>query len=85
MSWDSEGFMPKNGVLETQLQSNKGKLENKFVHCAGCNELISVVSTTLYEIDNQHYCSACYTKKIVKLAVERDHFDLKQPKAVAQK
>jgi len=82
MGWDSELFLPKNGV---EPEMGREKPEAKFVRCAGCNELISVVSTTLYEIDHQHYCSECYSRRIVKSAVERDHNDLKQEKMLLQR
>ena len=86
MSWDSEFFLPQNGVLTSESGINKkDKLENKFVRCAQCNELISVVSATIYEIDDKHYCSECYSRKIINLAVERDHFDLKEEKTPLQK
>ena len=85
MAWDSEPFTPKNGVFRTESELNREKPENKSLRCAGCNELISVVSTTLYEIDNKHYCSECYSRKIVKLAVERDHNDLSQKGILAQR
>ncbi len=81
MGWDSKGFIPKNQILVNNTKTDeKPGHENKFVHCNECNELISVVSTTLYEIDHKHYCAACYSQKIINMAVERDHYDLQQEK-----
>ena len=78
MAWDSERFTPKKAVFKTGAESGPEKPEIKSLRCAGCNELISVVSTTLYEIDDRHYCSECYSRKLIKSAVERDHYDLTQ-------
>jgi hypothetical protein len=81
MGWDSESFIPRNNILVGEKKADtKTNKEKKFVRCAECNELISVVSVTLYEIDEKHYCSECYSRKITALAVERDHFDIKQKK-----
>jgi len=77
MGWDSEFFMPKNSFLVGEKEADK---EKRFVRCAECNELIGAVSVALYEIDEKRYCSGCYSRKIVALAVERDHSDLKQEK-----
>jgi len=74
---DSESFLPKNGVLQVESAQST----SHSVRCHGCNKIISTVSTTLYEIDNNHYCSECYSQKIITLAVERDHNDLKSGKA----
>ncbi len=82
MGWDTELFVPKNVVVRTEKKDEKTGQENKFVHCAECNELISVVSVTLYEIEQNHYCSECYSQKITDMAVERDHFDLKPQKEI---
>jgi hypothetical protein len=86
MVWDSEFFMPKNNILVGEKEADeKANEEKKFVRCAECNDLIGVVSITLYEIDEKHYCSGCYSRKIISLAVERDHFDMKQEKKPLQK
>ena len=79
MAWDSEFFMPKSDISMGEAD-RKAHEEKKFVRCAECDELIGAVSTTLYEIDERHYCSGCYSRKIVALAVERDHLDIKQEK-----
>ncbi len=82
MGWDSEHFKPQTNIFVNERKSDeKIGQETKFIHCAECNETISVVSRTLYEIDGKHYCSACYSQKIINLAVERDHFDLKEENA----
>jgi len=80
MGWDTELFVPQSNIVRTEKKDEKTSQENKFVHCAECNELISVVSVTLYEIEQRHYCSECYSQKIADMAVERDHFDLKPEK-----
>ncbi|HMK93844.1 MAG TPA: hypothetical protein VK536_00435 [Candidatus Limnocylindrales bacterium] len=81
MSLDNEFFMPKKNVLRDDGETGKkAGQEKRFVHCDSCNELIGAVSVTLYEIDEKHYCSDCYSRKITALAVERDHFDIKQEK-----
>lgn len=81
MGWDNEPFKPKNNIFRQEKETDeKTHHENKLVHCAECNELISMVSVTLYEIEQKHYCSECYSRKILNLAVERDHFDLKLEK-----
>ena len=86
MGWDCEFFLPKNSVFRREPESGKkSKPANRFVHCVECNELIGVVSTTLYEIEDKHYCSKCYSRKIITLAVERDHFDLKKERALLKK
>jgi hypothetical protein len=73
--------MPKNNVFGSEREAGKkANQEKKFVRCADCNGLIGVVSITLYEIDEKHYCSECYSRKIINMAVERDHFDIKQEK-----
>ena len=75
MTWDHELYMPKSGVLTTDSETHE-----KFVkRCAECNKVLSIVSRTIYEIDNKPYCSGCYSKKVNNLAVERDHDDLKEP------
>jgi hypothetical protein len=79
MGWDTELFIPKNEVVNYERKPvEKTGQENKIVRCAECNEVISVVSVTLYEIEQKHYCSECYSQKIINMAVERDHLDLKQ-------
>jgi len=78
MDWDSGFFMPQNNDSVGEKEPDKKADEEKTVHCAECNELIGAVSITLYEIDKKHYCSGCYSRKIIALAVERDHFDIKQ-------
>ena len=83
MGWDSEFFLPKNTALANEAET--GKKETKFVNCAECNKLISLVSRTLYEIDHKHYCSDCYSQKITYIAVERDHHDLNKEKKLLQK
>ena len=78
MGWDCELFVPKNNILKNEIKTDeKISEEKKFVHCAECNKLISVVSVTIYEIEEKHYCSECYSQKIINMAVERDHLDLK--------
>jgi formylmethanofuran dehydrogenase subunit E len=86
MSRDSEFFIPKHNVYRSERKAlKKVNHEKKFVRfrCVECNELIGVVSITLYEIDEKHYCSKCYSQKIINMAVERDHFDIKQEKKEA--
>ena len=81
MGLDSEFFIPKNNILLGENEADKKtNNEKKIVHCAECNELIGVVSVTLYEIDEKHYCSGCYSRRIISMAVDRDHFDIKQEK-----
>ena len=81
MVWDSEFFIPKNNISAGENEADKEtNKEKKFVRCAECNELLGAVSITLYEIDEKHYCSGCYSRKIIASAVERDHFDIKQEK-----
>ena len=82
MRWDTELFVPKSNTFRTEKRVENAGQENKFVHCAECNELISVVSVTLYEIEQKHYCSECYSKKITDMAVDRDHLDLKPGKEI---
>ncbi len=81
MSWDSKFFKQKN-VFGTQTEPSEGTAynENEFIRCSGCNQPIGTVSTTLYEIDEKHYCSGCYVRTIVNQAVERDHSDVKLEK-----
>jgi hypothetical protein len=81
MSWDREFFIPKNEILVDEKEADeKTDKEKMFARCAGCNELIGIVSVTLYEIEKKHYCSGCYSREITALAVERDHFDIDQEK-----
>jgi len=81
MGLDSEFFIPKNNILLGENEADKkANEEKKIVRCAECNELIGVVSATLYEIDQKHYCSGCYSQKIICMAVDRDHSDIKQEK-----
>jgi putative lipase involved disintegration of autophagic bodies len=82
MGWDTELFIPQSNTVRTEKKIEKTGQENKFVHCAECNELISVVSVTLYEIEQKHYCSECYSQKITDMAVKRDHLDLKPEKEI---
>lgn len=79
MGWDSEHFKPNNNIFLNEKKTDE-KLgpNNKFVRCAECNEVLGVASRTLYEIEGKNYCSECYSRKMTNLAVERDHFDLKQ-------
>lgn len=74
MGWETE-FFGINGKADKK-ESN----EKKTVKCATCNSIIGIVSTTIYEIDQKQYCSACYSQKIIKAAVERDHSDLQREK-----
>jgi hypothetical protein len=81
MGWDSEHFKPKNRISRNERKADENvSQENKAVCCVECNDLITIVSVTLYEIEEKHYCSKCYSRKIINMAVERDHFDLKQGK-----
>ncbi|MGA3291191.1 MAG: LIM domain-containing protein [Candidatus Bathyarchaeia archaeon] len=82
MGWDSEFFTHKKEVFGNQKEPGGiiAKGENKFRRCSGCNQPIGTVSTTLYEIDEKHYCSECYFRMIVNQAVERDHSDIKLKK-----
>ena len=82
MGWDSKFFKQKKNVFGAQTEPSEGTAykENKFIHCSGCNQPIGTVSTTLYEIDEKHYCSECYFRTIVNQAVERDHSDIKLEK-----
>jgi hypothetical protein len=81
MGWDCELFKPKNNNSKDEKEvDEKTTPEKKFVHCTECNDFISVVSVTLYEIEQKHYCSECYSQKIINMAVERDHSDLKREK-----
>lgn len=85
MGWDSESFIPKNNISIAEKEADKKTNKEKmFVRCAECDELIGTVSATLYEIDERHYCSGCYSRKIVALAVERDHFDIKQERSATE-
>jgi phage FluMu protein Com len=85
MGWDSEFFIPKNNIFRSEREAGKkANQEAEFVRCAECNELIGVVSITLYEIDEKHYCPECYSQKIINMAVERDHFDIKQKKSATE-
>jgi hypothetical protein len=81
MGWDSEFFIPKSNVSETENGAD-GKVheDKKPLNCASCNQVIGVVSTTIYEIGEKHYCSLCYSQKIATTAVERDHSDIKMQK-----
>ena len=81
MGWDSK-FSKQKKNFGTQTEPSEGTVykENKFIHCAGCNQPIGTVSITLYEIDEKHYCSECYFRTIVNQAVERDHSDIKHEK-----
>jgi predicted sulfurtransferase len=84
MAWDSEFYVPKNNISARENETEKNK-EKKLIHCASCNEPIGVVSTIIYEIEEKHYCSECYSRTIITLAVDRDHFDLKHEKASLKK
>ena len=78
MGWDSNFFTDGKNVFDSQKKSNeRTHEEKKFKHCSNCNQPIGAVSTTLYEIDEKHYCPECYHRTIVKQAVERDHYDLR--------
>jgi len=56
-------FPAKNSVLGSESESGKkAKPANKSGHYVECKELISVVSTILYEIEDMHCCSECYSK-----------------------
>jgi hypothetical protein len=85
MGWDCELFKPKNNISKEEKVDEKTSPEKRFVQCTDCNELISVVSVTLYEIEEKHYCSECYSQKIINMAVERDHSDLKREKGSQRK
>ena len=73
MGWDDKFSAHEKNILGNQE-------EKKLKHCSGCNQLITSVSTTLYEIDEKHFCSDCYSQTIVRQAAERDHSDLKRKK-----
>jgi hypothetical protein len=77
VGWGNELFKSKNNIHGNEEKPGK---ENKFVNCVECNKHIGIVSVTIYEIEEKHYCSECYSQKIISMAVERDHFDLKQEK-----
>jgi formamidopyrimidine-DNA glycosylase len=79
MSWDSEFFTHKKDVSgnQNELGGKTSVTRKKLKHCSGCNQPIGTVSTTLYEIDEKHYCSECYFRIIVNQAIDRDHSDLK--------
>jgi len=81
MGWGSEFFVPKTEVSGTGKEAERKEHKTeKLRHCASCNQIIGVVSTTIYEIDEKHYCSECYSQKIVATAAERDHSDIKLKK-----
>lgn len=81
MGWDTEFFSPQETVLgERKEADRKASAEKKVVKCADCNSVIGVISTTIYEIDDKQYCSSCYSTRIIKLAVERDHSDIQEEK-----
>ena len=52
----------------------------KLTHCSGCDHLIGLVSTTLYEVDDKHYCSTCYSQLVIFEAAKRDHSDILKEK-----
>jgi hypothetical protein len=87
MGWDSEFFTHRKDVFGNQKEPSGriAKEENKFRRCSGCNQPIGTISTTLYEIDEKHYCSECYFRTIVNQAVERDHSDIKREKEALKK
>jgi len=63
MGWDSESFIAKNDVLLGEKKAyKKTSKEKKPVRCQNCNGFIGTVSITLYEIDEKHYCSGCYSR-----------------------
>ena len=81
MGWDNGFLKTENNISRKERRTDeKTSQENKLVYCAECNKHIGVVSVTIYEIEEKHYCSECYSQKIINMAVERDHFDLKQEK-----
>ena len=82
MAWDSEVYLPKDGAVFSDPNEKTAK---RPIRCAECSGVISVVSAALYEIDNKNYCPECYHRKILALAAERDHSDLKQEKEILQK
>lgn len=81
MSWDNK-FFKERSVFEAPAESAEKAInkEKKFIRCSGCNQPIGAVSTTLYEMDEKHYCAECYHRTIVNQAIERDHVDLKLEK-----
>jgi len=86
MGWDSEFFTHRKDVFGNQKEPSGriAKEENKFRRCSGCNQPIGTISTTLYEIDEKHYCSECYFRTIVNQAIERDHSDIKLKKEASK-
>lgn len=81
MGWDYGFFISKNNLFQKQEATATEKPnENKIMRCAGCNQPIGTISTTLYSIEETQYCVDCYSKMIINQAVDRDHFDIKQEK-----
>lgn len=85
MGWDYGFFNSKNNLFQKQeATSTERPNETKIMRCAGCNQPIGTISTTLYKIEGKQFCADCYSKKIINQAVERDHSDTKAGKHVLE-
>jgi hypothetical protein len=83
LSWDYRFFISKNNLFQKQEATSTEKPnETKITRCAGCNQPIGTISTTLYKIEGKHFCPDCYSKMIINRALERDHSYIKQEKRV---
>jgi hypothetical protein len=81
MEWDCGFFISKNNLFQKQeVTTSEIISKNKVRRCSGCNQPLGVISTTLYEIDERQYCADCYSRMIIKEALDRDHSDLKEKK-----
>ena len=81
MSWDCGFFIPTNSVFRKEQPKVGDKFNEKSCsNCASCNHPIGVISITLYQIDDKHYCADCYVRTVITNAVDRDHSDIKLAK-----
>ena len=68
----------KNVFRKREQTSQLLQEHRKVGQCTGCNQPLGIVSTMLYEIDEELYCSDCYSRMISNKAAIRDHSDLMQ-------
>jgi hypothetical protein len=65
------------GGLKKQQPLSETK---KLTHCSVCNQPIGLISVTMYEVEDKHYCAQCYSQLIIAEAAKRDHDDILKEK-----
>ena len=70
-----------SSILKMEAKKPRTSTEMKEVeHCSGCDQPIGLVSNTLYETNNKHYCPLCYSQNVITEAAKRDHPDILKEK-----